>query len=455
MKSLSASCVILLTAALACGLVVPQAQAKVSAAEAAKLGNELTPIGSEKAANKDGTIPAWTPAAARGSLKGEYPSDPAIDGEKPLLTITQANYQQYKDKLAEGYKELFRRYSDYKMNVYPSHRVVSFPDFIYKATAQNAVTCELIGTDSPDNCKQGFTFPIPKSGAEVIWNHRVRYRGDAARRYNNQMIVQTDGSFQQTKIIEEAKFYYATQYNPIPLTKNSGLFIKYFSQTLAPPRLAGTMILVHERAGVGNEGRAAWIYSPGLKRIRRAPTICCDGPYEGTDGHQFYDQVDMFNGVMERFDWKLLGKREMYIPYNSNLIGGQSIKYKDLAKPKHLNQNLPRYELHRVWVVESDLRPGTNHTFHKRMLYLDEDSWYPANIDDYDARNELFQFQEGHTAFAYNVQTVGGSPEVIYHFDSGRYFVTAMANEDRPNDFSIKLDDAYFEPDSVQKRSTK
>ncbi len=441
--------------ALTLTLVAHAATAKVTPAEAAKLGQDLTPVGAEKAANAKGTIPVWAPLPRSGSLKGEYPNNPAIDGEKPLYTITKANMAQYADQLTEGHKKLLAMYDSYKMNVYPSHRVVSFPEFIYKATAANALTCELVGVDNPDNCKQGFTFPVPKNGAEVIWNHRVRYRGDGARRYNNQMIVQADGRYQLTKLVEEVNFYYATEKDPVPLTKDSGLFLKYFSKTVEPPRLAGTMILVHEKAGTGAAGRAAWLYSPGLKRIRRAPTVCCDNPYEGTDGHQFYDQVDMFNGVMERYDWKLLGKKDVLIPYNSNKIGGPSVKFADLVSPKHLNQNLPRYELHRVWIVEANIRPGTNHTFAKRRFYVDEDSWYPAAVDDYDSRGGLYQFQEGHTIFAANVQTVGGVPEVIYHLTAERYFVTAMANEDKPNDFSVRFPEEYFEAASVQKRSLK
>ncbi|HXG29495.1 MAG TPA: DUF1329 domain-containing protein [Nevskiales bacterium] len=443
--------------ALLAVLATVPALAKVSPEEAAKLGTTLTPVGAEKAGNADGSIPEWKPAAQRGPLSGDYPSDPVIDAEKPLFTITKANMAQYEALLTEGHKKMLRSYDTYKMHVYPSHRPVSFPDFIYEWTKWNATNCELIGTDNPHNCKIGFTYPIPQSGAEVIWNHRVRYRGSDVRRYNNQMIVQRDGQFQLTKIIEEAKFYYALppDKNPVPLMKDSGLFIKYFSQTVSPPRMAGTLILAHERAGAGNEGRQAWLYAPALKRLRRAPTVCCDNPYEGTDGHQFYDQVDMFNGILERFTWKLVGKREMIVPYNSNRIGSNKVKFADLAAPRHLNQDLPRYEKHRVWVVEANVKEGTNHTFHRRVFYVDEDSWYPPAIDNYDARGELMQLQEGHTIFAYNVQSVGGVPEVIYHFNSGRYFVTAMANEDKPNDFSITLSDADFEPSNIQKKATK
>ncbi|MBI3171212.1 MAG: DUF1329 domain-containing protein [Hydrocarboniphaga effusa] len=442
-------------AALALVLAIPAASAKVTPEEAAKLGQDLTPIGAEKAANADGSIPVWTPAAQRGSLKGEYPSDPAIDGEKPQFTITKANMAQYEALLTEGHKKLLNTYETYKLNVYPSHRIVNWPDEVQKATVANATTAVLNGTDEVLGAKLGFPFPIPKSGAEVIWNHKLKYRGEAVRRYNNQMIVQPNGESTLTKIVEDVKFYYANIKNSQALTKENNLFIKYISQTLAPPRLAGTFILVHEKGATGNEGRAAWLYSPGLRRIRRAPIVCCDNPYERTDGHQFYDQVDMFNGVMERYNWKLVGKKEMFIAYNSNRISGPKVKFKDMAKPRHLNADLPHYEKHRVWVVEATIKAGTNHTFKKRVFYIDEDGWQIVAVDCYYSRDQLYQFQEGHGLFAYNTLTTFTSPEVIYHFNSGRYFITAMANEDKPNDSSVSYDDNFFEASTVQKRTTK
>ncbi|MDR3418796.1 MAG: DUF1329 domain-containing protein [Nevskia sp.] len=432
-------------------LVLPHvAFAKVSAQEAAKLGKELTPMGSERAGNKDGTIPEWKPAAQRGSLTGEFSTNPEIDGEKPLFTITRANLAQYVERLDAGHKHLFELYPTYKMNVYPSHRFVNYPDAVLKATIANATTAELQGVDVLTNATLGFPFPIPKSGAEVVWNHRLRYAGDGIRRFNNQMIVQPSGEYVLTKIVEEAKFYYGAIKNPVQAGPGS-VMIKIASQTLAPPRLAGTLIIAHERDG----SRDAWLYSPGIKRIRRAPTVCCDNPYEGTDGMEFYDQVAMFNGTLERYDWKLLGKREMYIAYDSSKISGNTIKFKDLAHANHLNQDLPRYELHRIWVVEGDLRPGTNHTFNRRVFYVDEDSWSIVASEDYDAHGQLYEYQEGHLQIGYNVLSAGTSPEVIYHFDSGRYFITAMANEDKPVDFSVHFDDSYFEPQGMEARQRR
>ena len=433
-----------------------QVSAKVTKEEADHLGKDLTPVGAEKAANKEGTIPEWTPKTGSASKAPEHPHDAVLDAEKPLFTINKENIDKYKDKLTEGHRLLMSRFpGSYKMNVYPSHRVAGWPEFIYKASYDNALSCVLIGTDNPDGCKLGFPFAIPKNGAEAVWNHKLKWRGEAVTRYNNQMIVQPDGSYQLTKLIEDVQFGYASEKNPVPLSKNSGLFLYYLSRTTAPPRLAGTFILVHEKAGTGNEGRAAWLYSPALKRIRRAPTVCCDNPYEGTDGNQFYDQVDMFNGVLERYNWKLVGKKEVYIPYNSNKVGSPAVRFKDFARPRHFNQDLPRYELHRVWVVEADLKPGTSHTFKKRRLYIDEDAWTIAAIEDYDNRDQLYQFQEGHIVFAANIFTSTTIPEIIYHFDSGRYFITAMANEDKPDDITVSFRGDYFTSASVQKITTK
>ncbi len=438
---------------IALALGAGNAIAKVSPDEAAKLGQSLTPVGAEKAGNADGSIPEWTPAKQKGALSGEYVSNPQIEAEKPLYTITQANAGEYGDKLSGGHKYLLKTHDTYKMNVYKSHREAAFPDFIYKASAENAVKCELIGTDEPDNCSLGFPYPIPKTGAEVIWNHRLKWRGNSVKRNNDQMIVQPDGTYSLAQLTEDVKFDYANENNPIPLTKDSGKFLKYFSTITSPPRTAGTMILVHESGGTGEKGRAAWLYSPALKRIRRAPAVCCDNPYEGTDGNQFYDQVDMFNGVLERYTWKIVGKKEMIIPSSSFKIG--RAKYDELAKPKHLNTDLPRYELHRVWVVEATLREGTSHTFAKRVFYVDEDSWNIVMVDCFDARGGLFRFQEGHLAPQYNVQTVFTVPEVIYHFDSGRYFLTALTAEGKPNDYSVDYKDNFFNANAVQKRASK
>ena len=431
--------------------------AGVATEEAAELGKSLTPIGAERAGNAEGSIPEWTPIEPFGKPSGEFPYNPEVEKDRPAYVVSAANIDQYSDKLSAGHLELFRRFpNSYKMIVYPSRRVANFPEKIKQETIKNATRASLDGVDNPKGAYVGFPFPIPRSGAEVPWNHRSKWRGENIRRYNNQMIVQPDGNFSLTKIVEDVEFVYASIENPNPLELKPGTtFIRYISQTISPPRIAGTYILVHEKAGFGPEGRAAWLYAPALKRIRRAPAVCCDNPYEGTDGHQFYDQVDMYNGVLERFNWKLLGKKEMLIPYNSYKIAGDSVKYSDIAKANHINQNLPRYEMHRVWVVEATNKPDKRHTFSKRTMYFDEDTWNIVMIDDYDHQGQLMQFQEGHLVQFPASLSSSTVPEVIYHLNSGRYFVTAMFNEDQPFDTTVTYDDKFFEASSVQRKASK
>ena len=191
--------------------------AKVSEAEAAKLGKELTPVGAERAGNKEGTIPAWTPIKAFGNPKGEFPYNKEVEADKPIFTITAKDVTKYSAKLSEGHKELFKRFPDtYKMVVYPTRRVANFPEKVLAETVKNATRAELEGVDNPRGAFVGFPFPIPQTGAEPVWNHRAKWRGENIRRYNNQMIVQPDGKFSLTKIIEDVQFNYASVINPKP-----------------------------------------------------------------------------------------------------------------------------------------------------------------------------------------------------------------------------------------------
>ncbi len=182
--------IFLLLCSATLALAAPHVSAKVTPEEAAQLGKNLTPVGAERAGNKDGTIPEWKPLPQSGPLKSEFFTRPEIDSQPALLTLTRDNMAQYADKLTKGHQYLLKTYADYKMNVYPSHRLAGWPEEIYKATADNALSCSITGTDILDGCKLGFPFPIPKSGAEPIWNHKLKWRGEAVTRYNNQMIVQ-------------------------------------------------------------------------------------------------------------------------------------------------------------------------------------------------------------------------------------------------------------------------
>ena len=430
-------------------------EAKVSADEAAKLGKTLTPIGAEKAANKEGTIPAWDGGLTKapGCYKpgGRY-CDPFAD-DKPLFTITKANVEQYKSKLSVGQVELLKKYDTYKMNVYPTKRSFANPQFIYDATAKNAVNAELGGNgEALNNAVTGIPFPIPKTGFEVIWNHKVRYRDLALVRWNNQFAVTTSGDYNQTKIREDVKFTYSKD-GVTPESLNNVIF--YFMQVVtSPPRLAGTITLVHETMDQIKEARRAWQYNPGQRRIRRAPSVAYDNPGTGADGLRTNDQTDTFNGAMDRYDWKLVGKKEMFVPANSYLLHSDKYKYKDIIKKSHMNQDVVRYELRRVWIVESTLRKGTTHIYKKRNFFVDEDGYQIRVVDIYDARDTLWRFQESHNLQAYDKSFEAPAAETVYDLQSGRYLAQALNNED-PEVTQKQFDDSYFDPGNVSKQASK
>lgn len=395
----------------------------------------------------------YMPSYVKGFLQYRTPeAKTALDSIEPLYVITQANLAQHQDKLSEGHKGLFKTYPDYKMVVYPSFRNAFFPDEILQATMANASRATLTGTDEIKGAELGFPFPIPGSGAEAIWNHKLKFRGSAVKRYNNQAIVKPDGTYKISKLVEDVKFKYANLKESAEI-RAGGLFAYYLQEVLEPPRQAGQVILVHETAGNAGLTRNAWIYSPGIARVNRAPDVGYDNPSIGSDGEQFNDQIDIFNGALDRYDWKLVGKKEVLIPYNSWMLNSPTFKYADLIRPGHLNQDLARYELHRVWVVEATLKSGQRHRFGKRTFYLDEDSWSIALVDCYDNRGELWKVQEAHLLTIPFIPTVSGVPETIYDLQSKRYFVTTLTNEDAISDFEVEYQDSMFTPGALQKKA--
>jgi Protein of unknown function (DUF1329) len=451
-----------LIAVVAACVVLEPAIAAVTPQEAAKLGNELTPLGGEKAGNAAGTIPAWdgglsSPAKAgfpNFASPGRAPDPFAAD--KPLFTITPANMAQYADHLTEGDKALLRQYKDtFHMTVYPTRRSAASPQRIYDATKRIATTAQLApGGNGVVNAVEGIPFPIPKSGVEAFWNHVLRYRADAAAREIGQAAVTPSGAYNMVKFHDE--FYVAYSQ---PNAKESDLdnVILYFvEETVAPARLAGDILLVHETLDQSKENRRAWIYNGGQRRVRRAPNVAFDNPGTAADGLRTSDQFDMFNGSPERYDWKLVGKKEIYVPYNSYRLHHAKVKPDDVIRPLHINQDLARYELHRVWVVEATLKTGERHIYKRRTLYIDEDSWQILAVDCYDNRDQLWRVQEGHGINYFNVPTYWTTLEVTYDLQARRYLALGFEDQaDRSYDFGIKRTLQDYTAASLRNRGTR
>jgi hypothetical protein len=445
-----------LAAVVAAAVISGPALAKVDAAKAEGLKTTLTPLGGEKAANKDGSIPAWdgglTKAPAGFGGAGKRYVDPFPE-DKPKFTITKANLEQYKANLTPGQAALFNKYPSYKMNVYQTRRTLANPQFVYDAAFKNATTGELGGNgEALTGAITGTPFPIPGNGHEVIWNHKLRYQDTSKTRWNNQFAVTTAGSYNLVKIKEDAKFPY--NYPKATLAGLNNVGIYFLQITTAPARLAGTILLVHETMDQIKEARRAWQYNPGQKRLRRAPNVGYDNPGTASDGLRTNDQLDIFNGAMDRYEWKLVGKKEMYVPANAFVLHDAKYKYKDIVKKGHINQDLARYELRRVWVVDATLKKGTSHIYKRRTFYSEEDGWQIVAVDVYDNRDQLWRVQEAHTVIAYDKPYQLPVCETTYDLQSNRYLVMSLNNEDSETQ-SKEFADNYFDPSNVSKLATK
>ena len=426
----------------------------VSAASAApadfsRLGKDLTPVGAEQAGNADGTIPAWEGGLMQPPA-GWTPQQGYIDpfpNDKPLFTINSANVGQYEAKLTSGQAALLRKYpQNFRMTVYPTRRTVGYPKAVTDRVIAQAGKVSLQGFGLKDLNGSTTPFPIPENGLQAIWNHLVRYLGGGIVRAGHSFPVRPNGDFYKIGFASQ-RIYAQNVENVAP----NRLFyaLGYFTE---PATLRGTIFLVHEPVDQVAEQRSAWIYNSGQRRVRRAPDLAYDGINDGSEGMLTTDQVDGYNGAPDRYEWKLLGKREIYVPYNTYRLSDKSLKYKDIIRPKSINPDYVRYELHRVWVVEGTLKPGQRHIYGKRTLYLDEDSWSVLAEDAYDTRGNLWRAAMHGVLQAYDAQVPFYRFGIYHDLNSGGYLVGGLDNEVKePIQFNAKAKVGDFQPDALRR----
>ena len=397
-KTLAALCLGSLTTGAALAAVSPE--------EAARLGKDLTPMGAEMAGNADGSIPPWNPEGtkvAEGFVpgSGNY-IDPYAD-EKPLYTIDASNWQQYADVLTPGTKAMFEKYGadGYRMNVYPTHRGTIRPDWYYANTLKNATDATLVADGQKiEGNMPGLPFPIPQSALEVMWNHMIRYGEDFNMDYDVYYVGSNGKPVLSTTALSTSVFpMFRTPDEPVGETPWTMLRINY----KAPARRAGEILLVHEPGADYTEGkgRKAWQYLVGQRRVRLAPAVSFDTPNPGVAGTTTYDDSFIYNGSPERFDWTLVGKQEMIVPSNSYKFVFEN-KVEDMLGEKFLDPEAIRWEKHRVWIVDSNLKEGSRHLYSRRTFYLTEDSWTAVAGEMYDGRGQLWRIQYNYVANLYD-----------------------------------------------------
>ncbi len=420
--------------------------AKVSPEEAARLGADLTALGAERAGNGT-SIPDYAGGLPKREVeRGENP----FAADQPLFTITGANYRDYAKKLSRSHIALFETFpSSYRMPVYPTRRSASFPDYVYTATKRNATEVEPRNSGFGFCCTaQGFPFPIPGNGTEILWNHIMRYNTKGYRGYLNHAVTTPDGDFVVERSYLELSYHYNHPETTVESLDNQNLWL--FTKVVAPANKTGDSHLIHVPIDRIAEITGVWVFNPGLGRIRRIGEVGYDNP--AFDGLMTHDQIDMFNGPLDRYTVKLVGKREMYVPYNSYDLYSPAHEYDDIVTKGHINQNLTRYELHRVWVIEAHVREGFNHRYRRRVFYLDEDSWLMLVQDIYDEHNEFWRAAEAHAVTFQNVPLIVNGVQVHYDIQSRRYVILNMTNEEKKMiDYDWYKPKKYFSPNTLKK----
>lgn len=408
------------------GLLLAVLVGAASAATVQDLGTTLTPLGGEKAGNSAHGIPAWNAeqVALPGWVYGKYRKDYfKFKDEKPVETIDASNVDKFIDKLTPGQVALIKQTKGYKMDIYPSHRYCSAPDFVAENTKKNPGVAK-IGADGwslAEAVVPGAPFPLPKNGTEAMYNFKMRYRGTGIDyKKVTTAVSPRKGSNDWIKAGSEQTLFFpwgkkgSTNLSALPPIE----YQTYFAYT-QPAALAGQALAI--TYFLNQPGSETFYYFPGQRRVRRMPAYSYDAPQIGLENQYTLDEPFVFNGTLDRFDWKLAGKKEIYVPYSSFGAYNFAAKFEDVAKDDFIAENARRYELHRVWVIEATVKSGSRHLAPKRTFYVDEDSWNLLAADDYDAQGKLWKHREGYLIPVYETGTCDVSAFSQYNLVEGRY----------------------------------
>ncbi|TFG95912.1 MAG: DUF1329 domain-containing protein [Myxococcales bacterium] len=435
-------------------VLAPAARGAVSEVEAARLGADLTPMGAERAANSEGSIPEWTGGITTPPADyqtGAHHADP-YPGDRPLYTVSAVDLDARGPLLCEGQKALLRAHPEsWRLPVYPTRRSASFPEWVYEAVRANATRAGVVttGKGSVEGARVGPPFPIPQSGIEVLWNHLLRWRGARIQRSEGIAAVTRRGNYRVVLVDQTLGLPYAAREADAFGRVYPNVLLAIKSKTVSPSRIAGDGALVIEPIDQTEDPRRSWSYSRDLRRVFRLPWVAYDFPAPNSDDLRTVDDVWLFNGPPDRFEWELLGKREMLIPYNAYRLHSDEVGPSEILRRSHIEPDLARYELHRVWVVQATLKPGAKHIYSRRVFYVDEDSWQIAVAESYDLEGRLWRVNEVHAINYYEVPVLSSTLEVYHDLLRNRYLVTGLDNGRNSYRFSEGSDPREFSPNAL------
>lgn len=432
------------------------AGAAVTPDEAAKLKSSLTPLGAERAGNADGSIPRWEGGATKptaGFKPGDTRADP-FAADKPLLSIDAKTMDAHAGKLSAGVRALMKKYPDFRIDVYPTRRSAAAPQWVYDNTFANATRAKLVDNgQGTESAYGGIPFPLPKDGYEVIQNHRLAWTGTFVQTPTRVWVVTADG---RRALASGGMQSFRRQYYDPQGTLEAFDGYSQLGKFLAnePGSKAGEAILAHDNLNA-TQPRGLWQYLVGQRRVRKAPSVAYDTPDSVTSGIGLFDEAFMLFGPLDKHELRLVGKKELYVPYNNNRAA--SAKVADLVTPNTLNPSQVRWELHRVWEVEATLAAGKRHVVPKRTYYVDEDSWQILLLDGWDAKGELWRTNYTLTLLAPDIPALVGN--VFwggYDLQTGAYYLN-MASNEMPTQYKVlpTLPKAFFSPEELANEGTR
>ncbi len=417
----------------------------------------LTEVGAEAAANHDGSIPEFDNSPITVPAKwrpGMHYQDPFSE-DKAVQIISASNLGAHSEFLTLGQQALLKQKKGYQLKVFHSRRSARYPDHILRGSKNNIKTARLINEGNGiTDFDQGFPFVHLSNdkeiaGKQALWNHLLRYRGGQVER---QVLQATIDSGTYIPFILKQRYARAETLSQSAQPSSASALFYYMDQVISPARMSGNIVLVHESVDALLEPRKAWIYSKAYKRMRRAPSAAYDAPIPGTFGLRTADSYDMFNGALDRYNWRYRGKRELYVPYNAYALASGDVTYDDILLAENINPQLMRWEKHRVHVIEADLKAGSRHIYGKRIFYLDEDTWTIVLAEYYDNKGELWRVAEGHMINYYDRKLPYYVLEVVYDLQDGRYVVFGLMNEERqPYRFDVNYKMQDFTPSAVRR----
>ena len=429
---------------------------QVWAADATLLGDKFTSNGADPSASADGMIPAYSGGITNppeGYVAGGDHIDP-FRNDKPLFSITAANMEQYENRLSVGQKALLsRKKGNYRMDVYPSRRSCALPQFVYDATKKNATRARLIDDgNGVADARIGVPFPIPKSPIEIYWNHNFHWHGHRYHAVTSGANVYNDGSL--TKIVREDWRYnfYADPQGPISQHANDQF--NWMGIWKAPPRFNGSGFSMINTINQLAEPRKGVMFNPSTRRIMQAPAaaVTYEGPLSTADGMRQSHDMFLFSGSPDRYNWRLLGKREIFVPYNAYKASASTTTHEALMTPFHPNPDYLRYELHRVWVLEATQKDGFRMKQARRVFYVDEDSWIFLMSDIFNNRDELIYVQHAFIKNYYEAPACVFEFDVMHDMTNGNYNIDHIKLGFGPADLDYDLDPSDFGSSALRRK---